>query len=47
MLCLSIYRDFPNGSLKNTLDFLKDIIDLLKGPLQEFTYFLQGFIDLL
>ena len=47
MLCLSTYRDFPNGSLKNTLDFLKDIIDLLKGPLQEFSYFLQGFIDLL
>ena len=48
MLCLSIYRDLPNGcSLKNIIDFLKDFIDLLKGTLQEFTYFLKGFIDLL
>ena len=45
MPCLSIYRDFPNGSLKNTLDFFKDIIDLLKGTLQEFTCFLKVFID--
>ena len=47
MLCLSIYRDFPNGSLKNIIDLLKDFIDLLKGTLQEFTYFLKGFTDLL
>ena len=47
MLCLSIYRDFSNGSLKNTINFLKNFIDLLKGTLQEFTYFLKGFIDLL
>ena len=47
MLCLSIYRDFPKGSLKNVIDFFKDFIDLLKGTLQEFTYFLKGLIDLL
>ena len=45
MLCLSIYRDFPNDSPKNTIDFLQDFIDLLKGTLQEFTYFLEGFTD--
>ena len=47
MICLSICREFLNGSLKNIIDFLKDFIDLLKGTLQEFTYFLKGFIDLL
>ena len=47
MLCLYIYRDFPNGSLKNIIHFLKGFIDLLKGTLQEFTYFLKCFIDLL
>ena len=47
MLCLSIYRDFPNESPKNIIDFLQDFIDLLKDTLQEFTYFLKGFIDLL
>ena len=41
LLCLSIYRDFPKGSLKNVIDFFKDFIDLLKGTLQEFSYFLR------
>ena len=40
MICLSVCREFLNGSLKN-------FIDLLKGTLQELTYFLRGFIDLL